>query len=143
MNGSYDDTYNLSKLRIQAGLPQQCHQLRQQRRSWKVGLLGAGRQSEWRSRIFPSRSCLESGRQGGWVSCEMPSEHGARVEARGWVGQEIQLGGGEAASRQQVPLCSSALGGPGQAHVTQPMNFHLRFEHFGACPYASSDILKS
>ena len=62
---------------------------------------------EWvEARIFPAQSCLGSGREGAQQTVRCPLKQGARVEAREWVGQEIQLGGGETGPRQQVPLCS-------------------------------------
>lgn len=60
------------------------------------------------SQILP----LGSGRQGARQALRCPLKQGARVEVRVEVGQEIQLGRGEAASRQQVPLCSCCPGRP-------------------------------
>lgn len=72
-----------------------------------------------------------------------PLKQGAREEAREEVGQEIQLGGGEAASGATSPSLFLLPQGRARPHHTA-LGFQRRLEHFRAVlALAFPDVLLS
>lgn len=86
---NYDNLW--SKLKTQAGLPQQCHQIMQQGRSWKVGFLGARRVSSGPGSFQPHLA-PGSGRPGACVGSEVPSEAGSWGGGEGVDGPRNTVG---------------------------------------------------